>query len=507
MIRKIIFLFSLSFTGISLVMAQDYLCLYPGDTTFFSDKYGSILSMRIPEVEIDNETIKIYHLPTAIRKKNPLEDDVGCYTPFGASWLGAKYVVTNGNEHYFFRGKEYENQGIPFVLFTDRKPGEQWTCYKETDQDSAIAQIVKIDTMSFLGVTDSVKIIEISGHYRDESINSNINGRQIIISKNYGLVKTMNLYLFPKSEPDYPLYEEFLEYDLVGSNRIVGSLQNLTWEEIYDFEVGDIIHEKTIRESYNIYSDMSMTRTEKSMIIEVLDKFHKEGNTWYLFERTWKEEKIHSNKPNEYQTGRIKLETTWASNPEFNALPGEALIRDEFYAMNYGMSLYPFLSKTLAPDYINKYFINEADSCWDLAIYDGCFADKIYYKGLGGPFGYCDDHLNGGFWEHKLVYFKKGDETWGTPLEINLSIETEKIPEQIFSIHPVPVKDHLYLQNNKHLNNCIVEIMNLTGNLILSQDIALWETLIEMEKYPEGVYVYQIKRNGLTIDNGKIIKY
>lgn len=487
-------------------LSQDYRCIYPGDTTYYVNKFNSVLSMRIVKAEADDENIRIYHLPGTIRKKDTSENKFGCYTPYGASWLGSNYFVLKGSEHRFYPNVEYENPGIPFILFTDREIDQSWTCYAEPDQDSATARIISVDTMSFLGVTDSVKIIEIKGHYQDENINNNIDGKQIIISKNYGLVKTLNFYLFPGAEPEFPLYEQMFELDLVGSNRIPGSIDNLTWMEVYDFQAGDQIHEIYLSESFNIYDNLSQTRREKSIIKNVLVRSEEIDMVIYTIEQTWKEEITHSIRPGEYSTGRDTFKVSYGPNPEFDYLPGEPIV-NEGLVMEYSMNLNPFPSKIRAPDYMNQFNFNETDSCGYLGQYDGCFPDRVYYEGLGGPFGYCDDNFNGGFSEHKLVYYKKGEETWGTPLNINLSVKHRKIPKSLFLVYPIPAEDLLIIRNMNQLSNLIVEFTEITGNFILTQDLELNTTSIYIENWEPGIYFFRVIRKGEILDSGKIIKH
>jgi hypothetical protein len=84
---------------------------------------------------------------------------------------------------------------------------------------------------------------------------------------------------------------------------------------------------------------------------------------------------------------------------------------------------------------------------------------------------------------------------WFTERSLDMEVEFRTIKPDI------KYNRLCFEQNNKLLNNCIVQTMNLSAKLILSQDIAHAETEVMIEKFPKGVYIYQIKRKGEIIYN------
>ena len=63
--------------------------------------------------------------------------------------------MINGSNYIFFN--DYKDS---IFIKTDAKPGDNWIMY-ESEIFTITADITKFDTISFLGVTDSAKFIEI----------------------------------------------------------------------------------------------------------------------------------------------------------------------------------------------------------------------------------------------------------------------------------------------------------------------------------------------------------
>lgn len=70
-----------------------------------------------------------------------------------------------------------------------------------------------------------------------------------------------------------------------------------------------------------------------------------------------------------------------------------------------------YLSKTDPSAYL--YIQQTSDSCWWDCCADGCLPAFTYIKGLSGPYYQCSNSASMGNTENKLVYYKKGQETWG----------------------------------------------------------------------------------------------
>ncbi|MDD5185259.1 MAG: hypothetical protein PHS84_08380 [Paludibacter sp.] len=142
--KQIILFFMLLFVVFSL-SAYDYQTVYSHRTALYADSQGAIKSMRIDSVKFDVDSI-LYPL------KNIQQLDVDCSTPYGASWLGSKIII-NKQWNYFLN----ENADT-IKIKTDAKLNETWTVYRKTDTE-IWATVTKVELLTFLGLTDSVKTI------------------------------------------------------------------------------------------------------------------------------------------------------------------------------------------------------------------------------------------------------------------------------------------------------------------------------------------------------------
>ena len=136
---SIIFAFNLS--------AYDYQTVYSHRICLFGNENNQINSMRIDSVKFQIDSI-LYPM------KNIQQLDVNCFTPYGTSWLGNKIIV-KPDWNYFFN----ENNDT-IKIKTDAKLNEKWTLYKKGDT-YVFATITKIELLSFLGLTDTVKTIQL----------------------------------------------------------------------------------------------------------------------------------------------------------------------------------------------------------------------------------------------------------------------------------------------------------------------------------------------------------
>lgn len=152
-------------------------------------------------------------------------------------FLGDSVVVANGIWNFF--------GAIEFMIQPNAPAGDVFTY---SNEPLIIATVDSITEGSVLGVTDSLKYIGLD------------NGTTIILSKEHGLT----------SMPDSTGSEQ---YNLCGiSNRHLGEYE-LTFEEAFDFEVGDVLFYQSSGGS-SIGSHHITTRRDILEIEEVQDSVH-----------------------------------------------------------------------------------------------------------------------------------------------------------------------------------------------------------------------------------------
>lgn len=146
--------------------------------------------------------------------------------------MGETITILPDYAHYF---SNYLNDTI--VVKSAAMLNDSWVFYDDTSFIHYEATVTTEDTMTVLGVLDSVKTISIIAKDSAGAVVPDIyNGRVLILSKNHGFVRCFDVYNFPSQLNhgfDYYSYKAGgLDFDLV-------SFHNPTKLELYDYQVGD----------------------------------------------------------------------------------------------------------------------------------------------------------------------------------------------------------------------------------------------------------------------------
>lgn len=346
----------------------------------------------------------IFHLVSNMEKIG-----YNCYTPFGTSWIGKKIISTLDGMTVFF------NKHNDTVRINGRAlAGESWLAYEYPDSLKIIASVVKHDTGNFLRLTDSVKTIGFQAYDAvDKEIIRPINDFTVRISKNYGLIKTLNFSLFPDITIEDFYEDELREYNLIGLSDPEMGVQNLSWFDVHDFHPGDEIH---VLDYYTtlLPPDPSSKKTTKT-IKKYLNRTDYKDSIVYILQRIKNVEEFWLDS-SKYFFLHDTIKSVIRPYPDFNNYPGEPVMgnsSDDVYL--YSM----YHTNRTVKYHFNPliYFHYSGDSCWQLPIYDGCTGTTWYIKGLGGPYSTCQGWGITDSYE-EVVYFMKADSVWRTPLQI-----------------------------------------------------------------------------------------
>jgi hypothetical protein len=134
------------------------------------------------------------------------------------------------------------------------------------------------------------------------------------------------------------------------------------------------------------------------------------------------------------------------------------------------------------------------------------YGDTYFIEGLGGPYWNFEY-----FWEdyHHLVYYKIGDEEWGTPYNCDsllVSVENIKNYEREAKICPNPMTERSIITfDNKAANTISFHLYNLHG-VKLKEIVSNGEDIIlERNKLLNGIYIYMLYEENKLIHSGKLI--
>ena len=102
-------------------------------------------------------------------------------------------------------------------------------------------------------------------------------------------------------------------------------------------------------------------------------------------------------------------------------------------------------------------------------------------------------------YEKNLVYYKKGNETWGLPFE-NLSLKN--IDKPLISIYPNPIKRNENLVVKAPIYLSKIEVLNMIGEVILTvNNINKTEETIDIDLLKSGTYIIRLTSSNIVIYN------
>jgi hypothetical protein len=268
-------------------------------------------------------------------------------------------------------------------------------------------------------------------------------------------------------------FKKGFAYGLVFFTLIISTgikSQNIsTRAEIYDYEIGDIFHYNytgTLGGSWHDYSIKN---------IEILDKFYTQDTL-----------------PNYIRD--IKIKSSSSDNPEW--------VFEHFIdTMHISFPSSPIWSNIDSTG-VNQELYNGRLINYYTEITHDIIKNKRFVVGCGNVL----DEWNEWGWYSgqitELVYYKKGDEEWGTPNPV--SVDEFKADKRNLILYPNPAKSTLKISTND-FENIFVEIFDISGNLVMNKEIITVAKTIDISQLNAGLYLIKIKTGGSIVFR-KLIK-
>ena len=479
--------------------AQNYRCINPERIALYEGESSKeVLALRIDSVRISEGDTVLYPFYDI----EPVEDKYGCFSPLEASWICMKMIIQDSSLNVFINKR---NDSILIRTLADT--GDTWDCYTKDSGFVIKATVVKIDTMGFLGITDSVKTIGFHAVYAGDSARTHpVNDLKIRISKSYGLITALNLNTFPDIEykdphygPDFSLHE----YSLVGLNDPDLGIHNLTWLEVHDYAVGDEIHTNYDEIQIHFIGSPDYHLNERT-IKKIISRTDKEDTVCYqvanIRQRTYYE--LYEGNPIvtifEYTESPC-----YTSDPFFDKLP-----REPYGSFSGHLDFYTMMNHTPPSKYWAKcmdFYLSD-DNCWDQPICDGCFPGYVYTRGLGITNYGCSGGVEGSTSiQYDVVYYRKGTTQWGTPIVISSINRIAARPSCIF---PNPFHDFIMVNliEGNH-TPCSFRIFDLNGKTVFARNLLDgYIHQLDLSFLSPGFYIYAIVAEHRLLDRGKLVK-
>lgn len=323
---------------------------------------------------------------------NPYRND--CFVKNKATWIGYQVIKTaNGIEKYL----NYASDTMVFQ--TQALLNDFWTIFQYPDSSYIRGTVDSVTTLSFMGIADSVKYIRLNRYSKiDTLMNDLMNGVRVIISKNYGWVRTLAWINFPEIKAIHTNGYSVEKYNysqtfwLQGNSLLNKGLVPNFNEFISDFEVGDEIHAR-----YSTSPPYTFTE-----IKTVLSKTKQDSFTVYTSKilrkyLKWQNQSQFDSFAYSIQTDTIRhaYGEMWPQTVRFSYLPKTKRLN-----LN-GMG--------------NMYVWSDKDSCYGTVSSSSVnIHSKFSIQGLGNFYSFSSHSLQS--YTYEPVYYKKGGETWGIPL-------------------------------------------------------------------------------------------
>ena len=491
--KKILLLIALISSFFS--KAQNYQCLQSGVKHYFINENNYLRGIKIDSVKYLGDTI-IYYPFRTIRTFYPsYGDTVG-------SWLGKK-VVQLPNGTFLFD----DMYGDTVFIRTQANLGDNWLFYNNTTIDSFMATVIAVDTMTILGMLDSIKTININSYHLGfiDSINSVVNNFELIVSKNNGFVKVFDLYTFPYvvsvSSTGYLTFTEdaylhHLNMDWGGwpqkenqtFNRV--SYHNPTGLEMYNLSVGDMFanHRHTDRNCGDEY--ITDCYHYDSVISRIaLDSFHVQYAMHHTFE--CQTELISSIA----ETSFYYPPTIYTTIDTLNA--DTSLVFPSLMPEEIGMGQFVYYFYPLDTSFC---YLSPAYSFEKIDLFEQCqVAAKLKQRFLPLSdsticFSACGSTPFDETGYDDMYYALKNGYSCDSIILIALGTAKPVKPDEVL-IFPNPVQDELTIKASKDIDQ--VTITNILGQTIFAQAYNSWVVQIPVGNFSPGVYFVRI--NGATI--------
>jgi hypothetical protein len=486
--------FSFFFILCSLILAgQDYQNICSPGYTFYKGSSPLINEYHYDSLGIINQDTVYYSFYTI--HANPygsqcMDTDLGP--------LLCRVVSKKPNGWFYFLDRNSDS----IKINTQAGLNQWWNCRLFYGNRYIEAKVIDVRQDSVIDTVDQVKEIMFMVKNQDGTVFPHmINGTKVILSKHFGFTKTIEFNRFPN---------DTISYFLIGKTLPTRGMQGFGWRDVYNFEIDDEFHYAGL-----CFSNQGLGPHYES-IKKILDKtiYGNNDSVEYIIEACTN---VYY-PPVNYDTHDTIIEKynfiSLSLNPALSYAPYEFIPNDYYeYAPEVKLQT-KFNGRPVKFfwNYAFQYFENM--HCWQGSYYTP--QKKFEYSpGLGRTYFWWLDEgyqtWNLGY--EDLVYFKKGNEEWGTPVAEDCSVllatsDKKKDNKISLTFSPNPVWQSAAIQINgiDNLRGFLIGIYDILGRNVMTIPIAEGHTTFIRGGLPSGLYLYILKSGeGQPLFIGKVI--
>lgn len=460
------------------VTSSDYQTVYSHRKAYFQSDYNLIETLSIDSIKYNNDSV---FFPA--RRIELVADQ--CYDLNGGGIAG-KRIDLNNQWNFFYNA---DNDTIKIKI--NARLNESWTIFQQPFMTIS-ATVTSWDTLTFMGVIDSVKTITL--HVFDPTMKPTkhaLENATIKISKQYGFIKMLNFTYFAT---DYyqSNFSETEFFTLIGLTNPELGVKNYRWFDVFDFQVDDEFH--YIKSGF--YAMPGGGSYENKRIVKITKRENFTDSIRYTEDITYLK-KYNPNEDGEYVVEYKKFQHINCIHKylEFDLDPGTPV----FFGNNKSAHIYHSFNLVGEPDLY--YYEN---GCWSkTVICDDVCNVTMYADGRGVIFQGSGCWVGSSYTQEEQVFYKKGDKTWGTPLVISDVKET--LDASLLKVYFNAVNNIVTIEQNE-TKKCTFELLDVQGKVVLQEQLRELKQDVNVNELNAGLYFYRILIDGQLVKSGKIIK-
>lgn len=465
--------------------AQNWQCVLPNQTNFFTNADHYLRGIRIDSIKTISGNIVLYPYKTA--RGQYLGDKFTLRR--GGSWLGNIITIQPDGTHLFGTYRE-----DTVIIRAQAGVNDSWLLYDDTASTFYEATVTMVDTMTVLGNSDSIKVIKIIAREQNGvRTQDSLNNKEIILSKNHGFIQTIDLYMFPIQGLDLLTMRD-IDYFTLKAGAFsfhITDFKNPGKFAIYDFRTGDVFQQY----AYNIPSPRDHSEIHDSIISKtIISPSEIEYIIWH-----------YENSYNQITKKTKITQTTDTLNVDIGPLITTTEMPEE-----WGMTSYIYYNPADTTfcftghkySILTNYIVYKGDSAWAKTLYPCGGANNEYKAGIGRVhYSECVDINAGGPNPvTNMTFVRKNGIPCGAYYNVGIKNITSK---NRITLYPNPVTDLLYVSTD--IQNISVSMFDVMGHTVFQRTSPSGEMSIDTHQLANGIYFVRLTNDDGYISNHRVI--
>jgi hypothetical protein len=495
---------------------QNYQCLQSGVKHYFTNSNGYLRGIRIDSVQTSGSDVIYYPFHTP-RGNYYTSGPTVMLDSNGGSWLGKK-VVRHADGTFLFDNLWHDT----IIIKTQANVGDSWIFYGDTTPLYYQANVTETDTMTISGSIDSIKRILITAHNSMGIVSTDpANNFEIILSKNNGFAKIFDLFTFPYHNTD-TVYTHFIDFFLdyiipntgplipTEANSIftLTQLINPTFEQLYQWNVGDIYEYATCDDYFEHYGTSCMpvehyVMDSIAVVTTTTSNVNYNFNGWISnYISPWPVSTMYPSYgpfiySNLHKSGVLSYDSTLLIDT--NLMPEEFHQSTIYYYFPNDTSYC-----TISPLY-ELQSNHELSGAQYIPPFESYNAPSIYKSPLGLLSSLSAYQDGGGIvYAQKLIYYNRSGSECGSILIPPTSVKDINTDAHKIALFPSPAANDLTIRTTNTLPYTIT-IQNMIGQTVTTKHTTKEQETINVSNLPAGVYNVSITDESGNRYNDKVV--